>query len=339
VSVCSYVVGTNETLVVEDLCADHRFRDNPVVRSTGARFYAGAPLRSDSGRAIGSVCIVDTQPRSISERERELLGLLAGGVMARVKLQVASRKLLNRTLQIDRDLEQAARMQQLLLPPARIEGDEWSIEHLYRPVERLCGDFVDVSCRPDGSLAILVADITGHGTAAALTAAMTKTAFLRSAPRVATPAALLNAIHADLTGAASPDQFITAIAALFDPATMSIELASAGHPNPFLVTGEGVEIIDPDSDMALLIESNAVCRSHRRLALSRGDRLLIYTDGAIEASGGAGELLGMSGLVRMAGQTAGDHDGAFLDSLFARIRGYAGGHLQDDVALLTVTAN
>ena len=100
ISICSYVVGTNEPLFVEDLSADPRFRDNPGVIQFGIRFYAGAPLRGDGGHALGSLCIVDQRPRQITLREQQMLGVLAEGVMAQVRLQVASRQLLQRSLKI-----------------------------------------------------------------------------------------------------------------------------------------------------------------------------------------------------------------------------------------------
>lgn len=337
VSVCSHVVGNNELLVVEDLQADERFRDDPVVIAAGARFYAGAPLRADSGRAVGSVCIVDTKPRTMNHREGELLHLTAGGVMAQVKLQVASRRLLERTAQINRDLEHAVGVQQFLLPDALIEGEGWQIEHEYRPVEQLCGDFIDVHRRADGRVAILVADVTGHGTSAALTSAMTKTAFLRAAPSVPSPAALLNAIQQELTGVAPPDRFITAIAALFDPAARIVDIASAGHPYPLLVRDRDVEVLEQENGMALLVSPDTRYRHSSRLALRSGDRLLVYTDGAIEARNEDGEALSVDGFRRLLGETANGKSDALLPTLFKRVNEYAGNRLQDDVALLSVT--
>ena len=127
-SLCSYVVGTNEPLVVEDLTADSRFRDILAVSQFGLRFYAGAPLRGEGGHSVGSLCIVDTRPRTISRRERQMLDLLAEGVMAHVRLQVASRRLAERSLALDRDLQQAMSVQRFLLPDPCVEGGGWRIE-------------------------------------------------------------------------------------------------------------------------------------------------------------------------------------------------------------------
>src|SRR5687768_3981634 len=76
ISLCAHVVGNNRELFVEDLSKDPRFADSPAVTQLGFRFYAGTPLRSDSGRALGSLCIMDVRPRRLSETEKGLLRLL-----------------------------------------------------------------------------------------------------------------------------------------------------------------------------------------------------------------------------------------------------------------------
>jgi sigma-B regulation protein RsbU (phosphoserine phosphatase) len=273
----------------------------------------------------------------MTHSERELLRLLAGGVMAQVKLQAASRRLLERTLQIDRDLQQAVDVQRFLLPAATIGDEGWRIEHLYRPVDRLGGDFVDVQFRPDGRLAILVADVSGHGTSAALTSAMTKIAFLRAAANAQSPAALLSAIEGELAGMTPPDRFISAIAALFDPAKKAVELASAGHPYPLLLTESGVEVPYRDNGALLLVAPETEYHRNHRLTLAPGDRLLVYTDGAMEASNANGEMLDIDGLCRLAEQVASRDGDTFLRTLFQRINEFAESRLHDDVALLSVT--
>ena len=333
-SVCSHVIGNNAMLVVEDLLADDRFRDNPLVVGSGARFYAGTPLRAESGRAVGSLCIIDMKPRAMGEREADLLRLVADGVMAQVRVQEASAKLLERTRKIERDLEQARAVQRFLLPPTPMEFPGWSISHLYRPAADLGGDFLDAQPMPDGRLAVIVADVSGHGTPAALTAAMTKTAFIRAIAHVDAPAAILESINRDLIDVAPPGRFMSAFAAIFDPAGGEVETASAGHPYPVLLRDGGVELVHQDNEMLLLLRRDYEYRHQTRLALAGGDRLLIYTDGAIEAAGPDGVMVGMDGLCRHAGEAAGAP--RFLEELFSRLRRHAAGPLRDDLALLCV---
>lgn len=81
-SVCGHVVAGDAPLVVEDTLRDPRFSGNPFLRARGIRFYAGAPLRTATGHVIGSLCVLDTRPRSINAREVKLLQALADELMA-----------------------------------------------------------------------------------------------------------------------------------------------------------------------------------------------------------------------------------------------------------------
>ena len=82
-SICGHVVAIDDTLVVEDVMTDQRFANNPFLRENSIRFYAGVPLRSGSGLAVGSLCVIDTKPRSFSARERKRLRALADDLMVR----------------------------------------------------------------------------------------------------------------------------------------------------------------------------------------------------------------------------------------------------------------
>jgi GAF domain-containing protein len=84
-SICGHLVACNEVMVIEDVLKDKRFSNNPFLRERGIRFYAGAPLRTSEGHAIGSLCVIDTKPRTISERERALLQLIADEAMVEIE--------------------------------------------------------------------------------------------------------------------------------------------------------------------------------------------------------------------------------------------------------------
>jgi predicted PurR-regulated permease PerM len=83
-SICGHVVAADAPLVVEDTARDPRFARNPFLRQHGLRFYAGAPLRTRSGHVIGSLCVIDTKPRTLSPREVKLLQVIADELMAEV---------------------------------------------------------------------------------------------------------------------------------------------------------------------------------------------------------------------------------------------------------------
>lgn len=95
-SVCKHVLGRHDLLVIPDLSRDVRTATNPLVSGEPhLRFYAGAPLLTPDGIGLGSLCVIDTEPRplGLTEEQRECLQVLAGLVMDQLDL----RRLLART--------------------------------------------------------------------------------------------------------------------------------------------------------------------------------------------------------------------------------------------------
>jgi predicted PurR-regulated permease PerM len=88
-AICDYVVAGGETLVVADTERDARFTDNPVAKTWGLRFYAGAPLRTSDGFVLGALCILDAEARTLDEREKQLLEKLAGDVVETISRKEA----------------------------------------------------------------------------------------------------------------------------------------------------------------------------------------------------------------------------------------------------------
>lgn len=86
-TVCTYAILDRGVTIVEDLRADPRFDDNETLAAAGIRFYAGAPLRTPEGAAVGTFCLQHGEPRSFDERDRELLALLADEVMEQLVLR------------------------------------------------------------------------------------------------------------------------------------------------------------------------------------------------------------------------------------------------------------
>jgi EAL domain-containing protein (putative c-di-GMP-specific phosphodiesterase class I)/GGDEF domain-containing protein len=84
---CNYTIQQSSVLVVEDTRLDTRFMSNPMVTGPQAvRFYAGAPLITAEGYAIGALCVIDTSPRSLTSAEKDKLARLASLVMSHITL-------------------------------------------------------------------------------------------------------------------------------------------------------------------------------------------------------------------------------------------------------------
>ncbi|TGK44633.1 hybrid sensor histidine kinase/response regulator [Leptospira andrefontaineae] len=94
-SFCQFALYENKTLIVEDAHLDPRFKQNPfVVNDPNIRFYAGAPLRTPDGYVLGTLCVLDTQPKKLSEAEIQALEALANSVVSFMELDAKSQSLI-----------------------------------------------------------------------------------------------------------------------------------------------------------------------------------------------------------------------------------------------------
>jgi len=104
ISFCGHAIHGNEVFEVPDAKKDERFSDNPLVTSfPNISFYAGAPLITPDGYGIGTLCVIDTLPRELSNEQREALAALGRQVVRQMEMMQA-RKLLKDVMEAENDL-------------------------------------------------------------------------------------------------------------------------------------------------------------------------------------------------------------------------------------------
>ena len=133
-------------------------------------------------------------------------------------------------------------MQRSLLPQVRPAVEGLDVGEVYAASARVDvgGDLYDYMALPDGRLAVVLGDVTGHGIDAAADMAMAKFVFRSLAREHPEPGDFLAAANEVVVGEIAPGKFITMLYLLIDAATGSVSVASAGHPPPRLVGPDGI---------------------------------------------------------------------------------------------------
>jgi hypothetical protein len=186
---------------------------------------------------------------------------------------------------IAQDLEQAQQLQQRVLVPEVIRSPHFAVETEYRPAQTVGGDFFQTLVRPDGSLLLVIGDVSGKGISAAMLVAVLVGAIRSTAEQSFDPEAMLAMLNRRLMGR-SGGHFATCLAAEITPGGV-MRIANAGHLPPFL-NGNELEL---EGSLPLGLVGEIECTA-QRFTLNPGDRLTFMTDGVVEATNLVGELFG-----------------------------------------------
>jgi sigma-B regulation protein RsbU (phosphoserine phosphatase) len=185
---------------------------------------------------------------------------------------------------LDRELQTVGEIQRSLLPSALPKIDGFEFAAYYQTSARAGGDYYDFFPLSDRrSWGLFIADVSGHGTPAAVLMAITH-AIAHSDPGTHTPPdVLLNHLNDRLTGSYTHGgTFITAFYAVLDPVARTLTYSRAGHNPPRLVRGDSVISVEQSGALPLGILCDQPFEQSR-MTLEHGDLLLLYTDGITEA--------------------------------------------------------
>jgi serine phosphatase RsbU (regulator of sigma subunit) len=242
-----------------------------------------------------------------------------------------------RSQKVYAEIEAARRIQRDLLPAAPLEVGPVVIDGFNEPSFAVGGDCFDYFELDNGRVAFAIADVTGHGLAAALLMAnfqaAVRVALTAGAPLPALAQRLNRLVHAN-TG---PGVFVTAVVGHVDPATGMIEFISAGHPLPVLV-GSGERRPPPDENsLPLGIEPDEQFVVQRVKPAEHAGAVLFYTDGLDEAEGPRGNMLGIDPVSQAMAAMHDPTTNSVLQTTLGMVRDHLSGQKNaDDLTLLAI---
>jgi sigma-B regulation protein RsbU (phosphoserine phosphatase) len=231
---------------------------------------------------------------------------------------------------MSREAQEARIIQQALLPKSSPYVPGYVISGLSVPAGAVGGDWYDFIPFPDGRWGLVLADVSGKGTAAALLMSATRGMLRSLAEASCTPAEVLTKLNRLLVEDFPAGKFVTLVYAVLDPATSTVTFANAGHLHPLLIDQATVRFIDVERGLPLGLSCGDY--SECQISLSEGSRLVFYSDGITEAENSSEEEFGLMRLAEHARKP-----GASAVSLVDDVRNYVNGsRLHDDASVVFV---
>lgn len=325
--IVGHVGATAETYYAPDVLRDpHYQQSEPLTRSE-----LDIPLKRH-GVLIGVFNVQSTAVDGFAPSRIRVMEALAGHLAIAIEnAQLFLRERLEKE-RMRAELQEAQLMQQQLLPERDITHPAFSIHGVCLPCRTVAGDWYDYILFPDGRIAVVVADVAGKGMAAALLMSSTRGILRLLAERVTEPAALLDRLNKSLIADFPRSKFVTMALVLLDPNKMTARIALAGHPPPVLVDGLPRRLKDAGGLPLGMIDSGYV---EETISLTPGARLVLHSDGVLEAEGPDGEEYGTAGIEQHFKSS-----NASVETLLDDVRRFVhGAPLEDDATVVTITVN
>jgi phosphoserine phosphatase RsbU/P len=232
---------------------------------------------------------------------------------------------------MSQEAQEARTIQEALLPKSSPYIPGFAVSGVSLPAGAVGGDWFDFIPLSDGRWGLVLADVSGKGTAAALLMSATR-GMLRSLATCCGPANVLGRLNRLMAEDFPMGRFVTMIYAVLDPAKRTLTFASAGHLPPLLIDNDGARFLPSERGMPLGLGFGDF--SELQISIPQNARVAFYSDGITEAVDPDGEEYGAEGLKGHVQRSE-----ASAESIVSDVRSFANGAgLRDDATVIFMRA-
>ena len=235
------------------------------------------------------------------------------------------------------ELVMAGKLQKSLLPDKYEKIGGLDIASIYIPSIHLGGDLYDILEMDKDTTAVVIADVSGHGVAAALVAAMFKMSLHMKTKSVASPRLLFRLLNREMNSVLHED-YVSSFCFIYDRAVSGITFTNAGHPTPLFYRKADSSIIELDTDGFFIGMFDDGKYEEKTFPVQRGDKIFLYTDCLLEATDKNGRQFGKKRLKNLFLKTLERTDGQqVLETIKQNISDFTGkDHFDDDFTALLI---
>lgn len=232
----------------------------------------------------------------VSLSTHHLLSLLRGYLRIRnleTSMEESQRQLSRAQRIMDRELGEAAKMQRSFLPNTFPEHPQLELAALYQPSIKVGGDYYDVIQVDKYHWGLVIADIAGHGSAAAVVMALTQMVVKEFGKGILSPQEALFTFNDKLNANLTSDHYVTMFYGVLDLRTMELIYSHAGHIPQLIYKAAPKEIFELKSEPSFPLRTFEMESYEEKTAvLEPGDKMLFFTDGVIDIQNMQNEFFG-----------------------------------------------
>jgi len=312
--------------VCSHLKADRRTGDIPIM------FLTGKTEVSDETRGF-EVGAVDYIHKPFSPP------IVTARVRTHLMLRDAHETIARQLLAINSELDMARQIQRSILPQQTPNIPGLEIEARYLPMSSVAGDFYDFLLIDEQHAGVLIADVSGHGLPAALIASMLQTALAAQAPHASDPTKILSNLNRALCGKFQ-SHYVTAAYLFLDMQKGTVNYGGAAHPPLLLWKAKSRSVEEIVENGLMLGPFPQSTYSSTTFPIEERDRIVLLTDGIIEAKNSSGKEFGEERLRNIVESSHSLRAHEFADAVLSGLSEWSdnaiGPNQSDDITLLAI---
>ncbi len=336
--IAGYVAATGDTINLSDAYLDPRF--NPKIdKKTGYRTKTVLcmPLKNKDDKIVGVLQLLNKHKGLFTHDDENFIRALS--IHAAIAIENARLYEEEKAYQQMREeVRLAAKIQLELLPKSFPVIDGYDISGKSIPAKEVGGDYFDFIPLQDDRLAICLGDVSGKGLPASLLMANLQATLRGQSFGQCSPKDCLERSNSLLFHSTSADKFVTLFYSHLDTKKHQLTYSNAGHDNPFLLTSGKITRLKKGGIVLSIMDKFPY--EEEMLDFSRGDVLVIYTDGIAEAMNSKGEMFGVQRLSEILQENQQESSTKIIDIVFDAVKKFAGAAPQsDDITMVVVKRN
>jgi phosphoserine phosphatase RsbU/P len=319
----------DEPRIIDDLQVD---ANDPAARYVGDNRSLAAIPMFDQGVALNMVLLLRKEPGSFAMSELPELVWMSNLFGRATNTLVLSEQLQQAYQALDREFALVGEIQRSLLPSVLPKIPTMDLAAHYHPSQQAGGDYYDFFELPEGKWGVFIADVSGHGTPAAVLMAITHCIAHSNPCPASRPQEILSYLNRCLATryTAQNENFVTAFYAVYDPSQRTLTYSRAGHNPPRLKRCQDGTLVALNAAGGLPLGINTDSIYHEAVhRLLPGDQIIFYTDGITEAHSPDGEMFTTERLDREL-ENCSLEASALLESVLVSVRDFTAGLPTED---------